>query len=251
MSAFLLVVVLATILYFINKDYDTKAYANINLDKKQRLIGELKDHEAGILVALLAKVAKSDGNVSDIEAKLLSHIFSDIANTFEESAQIRNELKQIYKNELSGFENTPELCKKYKKLNTPYASKISLMQTLLTLAFVDLDFSEGESMICEDISNFIGIKKTDFEQLVNMFEQNKQAAQNENINSVKSACEVLGVSEDGSMDDIKKAYKALVKKHHPDILRSKGVSDEELKNANKKLQEINNAYEILKKEHRI
>ena len=251
MVAFLLVVVLVVILYFINKDYNTNDYLNINLDKKQRLQGDLADHEAGILVAFLAKVAKSDGKVSDIEAKLLGHIFSDIANTFENSTRIRSELKQIYKNEISTFENIPALCEKYKRLNTPYKSKISLMQTLLALAFVDLDFSDSEHMICEDIANFIGIKKTDFIELVNMFEQNKQKAKNENINTIKSACEVLGVSEDSKIEDIKKAYRALVKKYHPDILRSKGVGDDGIKQANQKLQEINNAYDILKKEKKI
>ena len=49
------------------------------------------------LVALMSKVAKADGNVSELEAEILSHTFSDISNHFEDSENIREQLKAIYK----------------------------------------------------------------------------------------------------------------------------------------------------------
>ena len=49
--------------------------------------------------------------------------------------------------------------------------------------------------------------------------------------------EVLGVSKTASQDEIKKAYRSLAKKYHPDINKEPGAED--------KLKEINEAYEVL------
>ena len=55
--------------------------------------------------------------------------------------------------------------------------------------------------------------------------------------------EVLGVSEGASEEEIKKAYKELVKKYHPDRYQNNPLSDL----AEEKLQEINEAYDMLMK----
>ena len=55
--------------------------------------------------------------------------------------------------------------------------------------------------------------------------------------------EVLGVSENASDEEIKKAYKELVKKYHPDKYQNNPLTDL----AEEKLQEINEAYEMLMK----
>ena len=71
----------------------------------------MKEHEAGLLIALMAKVAKADGNVCELEAELLSNIFTDISLVFENDKEIRNELKKIYNKEKESFENTIEISK--------------------------------------------------------------------------------------------------------------------------------------------
>lgn len=55
--------------------------------------------------------------------------------------------------------------------------------------------------------------------------------------------EVLGVSENASEEEIKKAYKELVKKYHPDKYQNNPLSDL----AKEKLQEVNEAYDMLMK----
>ena len=55
--------------------------------------------------------------------------------------------------------------------------------------------------------------------------------------------EVLGVSENASQEEIKRAYKELVKKYHPDKYQNNPLSDL----AEEKLQEINEAYDMLTK----
>jgi len=56
----------------------------------------------------------------------------------------------------------------------------------------------------------------------------------------------LGVSKDASQDEIKKAYRRMSKKYHPDILMGRGESEEMIERSTRKLQEINEAYEEIK-----
>ena len=62
---------------------------------------------------------------------------------------------------------------------------------------------------------------------------------------MKDPYEVLGVNKNADMDDIKKAYKSLVKKYHPDKYQNNPLADL----AEEKLQEINEAYSFLEKNH--
>lgn len=54
---------------------------------------------------------------------------------------------------------------------------------------------------------------------------------------MKTHYDTLGISQNATIDEIKKAYRALVRKYHPDINSAK--------DATKKTQAINAAYEIL------
>ena len=59
----------------------------------------------------------------------------------------------------------------------------------------------------------------------------------------KSLYETLGISENASADEIKKAYRKLVREYHPDIIKSQNKGEEYLKEATRKTQEINEAYD--------
>ena len=64
----------------------------------------------------------------------------------------------------------------------------------------------------------------------------------------KNLYEILGVSSSASIDDIKKAYKKLAIKYHPD--RQGGKSDKEKQEAEEKFKEIGAAYAILSDEQK-
>jgi len=249
MTELLILVIVGVVFYMLNKGYKSSDYQHIKVDGKQALKGDLIDHEAGLLIAMLAKVAKADGNVSELEAEILSHTFSDISNHFENSNEIRNELKNIYKQEMNSFDNTIDVANKYFNLTkNEYQKRLKVMEYLLNMAFIDNDFSKAEFMITEDISNTLKIKKVDFENLIAKFEQFYAQQQNSKEVSLEKACDTLGVNVTDDMKIIKKKYRELVKKNHPDIITGNGASQSIIDEATEKLQEINAAYEIIKKE---
>lgn len=236
------------VLYFIAKSYKTEKFENIKLNVKEKFDGDLMNHEAGLLVALIAKVAKADGSVCELEAQMLKHTFSDISRHFENSEEIREKLKQIYSKEKESFDNTVEICEKlYKITKNSYQKRIKIIEYLLNLAFIDKEFSQTEFMIAEDIATALKIKRTDFENLVNSFENfYKEQKQNQEI-SLDKAYEVLESSEKDDNNTLKKNYRKLVKQHHPDIVAGRGESQNIIDEATRKLQEINEAYELIKK----
>jgi len=63
----------------------------------------------------------------------------------------------------------------------------------------------------------------------------------------KSLYETLEIKDNASEAEIKKAYRKLIKEYHPDIIKSQNKGEEYLKEATRKTQEINEAYEIIKK----
>lgn len=245
----IVLLIIGIILFFIARSYKTEKYQNIQLNIKEKFDGDLMNHEAGLLVALMAKVAKADGQVCELEAELLKHTLNDISGHFQNSDEIREKLKVIYKKEKESFDNTLEICEKMHKLTKfDYNKRIGIMQYLLNLAFIDKEFSKTEQMIAEDIANALKIKRSDLEALINRFETFYQnQAQTVQV-SLEDAYNTLGATKEDDMAAIKKKYRTLVKKHHPDIIAGQGASKDIIDEATAKLQEINEAYELIKKD---
>jgi DnaJ like chaperone protein len=240
-------IIVVIVFVLLNKDYHKQDFKHININVKQKLQGDLKEHEAGLLIALMAKVAKADGNVCELEAELLSNIFTDISLVFENDKEIREELKKVYSQEKESFENTIEISKKYFKLTkNDYKKRSMVMQYLLNLAFIDGEFSKAEYMIIEDIANAIEIKRADLENIIAQFEAYVNNKKNQAKMDLAKAYEILEISQTASDEEIKKQYRKLVKQYHPDVITGQGANQETIDKATNKLQEINEAYEIIK-----
>ncbi len=248
----IVLLVIGVILYFIARSYKTEKFENIKLDIKENFQGDLMNHEAGLLVALMAKVAKADGSVCELEAQMLKHTFTDISRHFENQEEIREKLKQIYTKQKESFDNTIDICEKlYKITKYDYSKRVRILEYLLNLAFIDKEFSNTERMITEDISNALKIKKLDFDNLINRFETFYKEQRANQAMSLQKAYEVLESTPNDDDNILKKNYRALVKKHHPDIVAGQGASQNIIDEATRKLQEINEAYELIKKERKI
>ena len=241
--------VVIVILIFIGKNYKTEEFKNINLKRKEIFQGDMLHHEAGLLVALMAKVSKADGQVCELEAEVLKLTFTDIAMHFENSDEVREKLKKLYEVEKNSFENLIEICNRlYSLTKNDYAKRHKIMEYLLNLAFIDGDFSDAERMITEDIANALKIEVEDFNRLVQNFVSFYEQQASNNALSLEKAYEILESSPSDDAATIKKNYRNLVKKHHPDIISGQGAAQNIIDEATRKLQEINEAYELIKKD---
>lgn len=244
----LVLLIIGFILYLIMRSYKTEKYVNINFDIKNRFDGDLMHHEAGLLVALMSKVAKADGKVSELEAEVLKHTFSDISSHFENNEEIREKLKKIYTEEKETFENTISIAEKlYKLTANSYEKRVQVLEYLINLAFIDQDFSEAEQMIIEDIAQALKISSKDYNNIINKFKSFYANAASSAEQTLEEAYNILGLKSNDDDKTLKNTYRALVKKHHPDIISGQGAAQNIIDQATKKLQEINEAYEMIKK----
>ena len=249
--SYVILIIVVFVLYLIAKNYKTEEFKNINLKVKENFDGDLMNHEAGLLIALMAKVAKADGKVCELEAELLKHTFNDISSHFENNEEVREQLKVLYKKEKESFDNTLDICQKlYTLTKFDYVKRVKIMEYLMNLAFIDKEFSDTERMITEDISKSLKIKTQDFENLINTF---KSFYANQASSTALSLEKAYNILESKSSDDdstLKKNYRRLVKQNHPDIMSGRGESQNIIDEATKKLQEINESYELIKRQRK-
>ena len=119
------------------------------------------------------------------------------------------------------------------------------MGFLIQLAFVDGEVSKSEEEILVTIAEALQIDPKIYH---NIFDQFESMIKNVHPQAtIEDAYKVLGVSPNDSLETIKKAYRKLVREYHPDIIKAQGKDENYLKEATAKTQEINSAYEMIKK----
>ena len=109
------------------------------------------------------------------------------------------------------------------------------MHYLFGIANADGRISSEEQSVINTISDYMGITNSDFQSVKAMF-----------IKETDSAYKILGVDPSATDEEVKRAYREMAKKNHPDLVSNLG--EEVRKAAEKKFQEINAAYEAIKKQ---
>ena len=113
--------------------------------------------------------------------------------------------------------------------------RLQLLHYLFGIAKADGDVHRLEVNIISQIATYLGISEKDYESIKAMFYKDAAAAY-----------AILEVTPDASDDEIKKAYRRMAMKHHPDKLRDLGEAYQ--KSAQEKFVKIQEAYELIKKE---
>lgn len=206
--------------------------------------------EAKFLVSLLAKVAKSDGRVSELEARLITQVLDDLSQKVSGVSGVREYLKEVYKSQKENVDNAYETARNYKSaFNLNYDICVARLTFFLNLAYIDGEFNKSEQDVIRNIAYGFGIDKETLDEIIFKFDSfygsRFEASPDEAIQE-KDAFEVLGLSKNASLEEVKARYKELVRQYHPDILMGRGESKEVIERSTKKLQEINEAYGRLK-----
>ena len=207
-------------------------------------------NEAKFLVSLLAKVAKSDGRVGELEARLISQVLDDLSKKVSGVSGVREYLKDVYNSQKENVDNAYETARNYKRaFNLNYDICVARLTFFLNLAYIDGEFNASEQAGIRNIAYGFGIDKDTLDEIILKFDNfySSRFKTNSNTGIEKNdPFEVLGLSKSANFDEVKLRYKELVRQYHPDILMGRGESKEVIESSTKKLQEINEAYGRLK-----
>ena len=207
-------------------------------------------NEAKFLVSLLAKVAKSDGRVSELEARLITQVLDDLSQKVSGVSGMREYLKEVYNSQKENVDNAYETARNYKRtFNLNYDTCVARLTFFLNLAYIDGEFNKSEQDVIRNIAYGFGIDKETLDEIIFKFDSfygSRFGADHDEMSQENDAFEILGLSKNASLDEVKARYKELVRQYHPDILMGRGESKEVIERSTKKLQEINEAYGRLK-----
>jgi DnaJ like chaperone protein len=113
--------------------------------------------------------------------------------------------------------------------------RVQLIHYLFGIAKADGDVSSAEISAIQNIANLLGVPQMEFESLKNMF-----------YRDTNSDYKVLGIEANASDDEVKKAYRQMAIKFHPDKVAQMG--EEYQKGAKEKFQKIQESYDAIKKQ---
>jgi DnaJ like chaperone protein len=181
------------------------------------------------LLVLIAAVMKADGKVVKSELDYVKQFFVRQFGR-DSAAEASMMLKDLLK------KNIPlmDVCQQISS-NMDYSSRLQLLQLLFNVSLADGSVHPSELEIINRISGYLGISSTDFMSIKNMF-----------VPETDSSYKILEIERTASDDEVKKAYRRMAMKYHPDKVSHLG--EDYRKSADEKFKKVNEAYEKIKKE---
>ncbi|MEN6453993.1 MAG: TerB family tellurite resistance protein [Prolixibacteraceae bacterium] len=181
------------------------------------------------LLVLIAATMKADGKVLKSE---LDYVKTFLIHNFgaDSARSAVNMLRDLLKQSIP----VADVCRQIQK-NLDYSSRLQMLHFLFGIAQADGNVTANEQELLKHMAQNLGISEKDLESIQSMFIANKDAAY-----------KILEIDPSASVESIKKAYRTMAMKYHPDKVSYLG---EDFQNAAKeKFQKVNEAYETIKKE---
>ncbi len=183
------------------------------------------------LLVLIACVMKADGTPKKAELAVVKRFL--VANFGEQGAL---DALAILKNLLKQNINEIEVAMQINRFMN-YSSKLELLHLLFQIAYADGQVTPREFSLLQRISGIFRISTLDFNSIHAPYTKKQDT---------NWAYKVLEIEPGASIEEIKKAYRKMAMKYHPDKLNDLG---EELKKAGtEKFRSVKEAYDLLKKQ---
>jgi DnaJ like chaperone protein len=188
---------------------------------------QLGDFSASLLV-LVAAVMRADGSIMKSELEYVKKFF--IKNFgVEHTQQQMLILREILKQEIP----LREVCIQIRQ-NMEHPARLQLIHFLFGISSADGSVHQREVDVIAEISHHLGINPADFNSLKAMFFRDEE-----------SDYKILEIAPSATDEEIKKAYRKMAVKFHPDKVSHLG--EEIQKDAKEKFQKVQAAYEAIKK----
>lgn len=204
---------------------------------------------------LIGYLAKSDGVVTQEEIDETQGLMEKMGLT----ADHKREAIRLFKIGAAADFDPAETIDQFRSIcgNRPQLVNM-LMVYLINTAMADGTLHPDEEKNLRYIAQSLNFSHAAFEQLMNMiraqgsfagggYHYQGQQSQRPQANELEEAYKALGVEPTTSDRDIKKAYRKLMSEYHPDKLIGQGVPDDMVKLATERSQEVQTAYDIIKK----
>lgn len=214
--------------------------------------------------SVMGHVAKAKGQVSQAEIQLASTMMERM-NLHGEQRRAAQEAFREGKE--SDFPLDSVLERVQMAANNRFDLKQFFLELQISAAFADGELHPNERQVLHRVAQGLGFSSSQLEQRLRMQEaafrfqqggfgghhqgshqQSGNWQQATSQDQLEDAYKVLGIEESSDARAVKRAYRKLMNEHHPDKLMAKGLPPEMMNVAKEKAQEIQNAYDVIKKE---
>jgi DnaJ like chaperone protein len=179
------------------------------------------------VIALGAKMAKADGQVTRDEVTAFREVFHIAAQDEAGAARVFN----LARTDVAGFE---EYARRIHDMFEGEPETLrDLLEGLFHIAMADGFYHPNEDAFLERVAEIFALPASDFKTLRVRFVP--QAAPDPYM--------VLGVDPAMSLADIRAHWRKLVRENHPDALVARGLPEEAAQIAQKRMADINRAWE--------
>ncbi len=202
---------------------------------------ESRNRFVWLLVHILMHTAKIDGRITKDEIQTIHRFFQ--YNLHYNQTQMLW-VKEIIKEATSSSPSLDSLLEEFKS-TFAYEPRLILLELVFQILYTKKDVPEDELQIARRIAAYLAISAYDQRTIEARFKYGRQYTAAPGRDTVDQYYATLGLNKGASMEEIKKAYRKLSMKYHPDKVRHLG--EEFQKIAEEKMKEINGAYEYFKK----
>nr|WP_242521831.1 co-chaperone DjlA [Motiliproteus sp. SC1-56] len=209
--------------------------------------------------AVMGKVAKANGRVTEEEILYAREVMARM-NLSE--AKRREAIELFNRGKQADFEVEALVRPLARLINHRAAVKQMFVEIQLQAAFADGPVGEAELQVIQEICALLRIEYAALEQILRRCQAEQafhsharggqrswQSGANE-AQLLREAYGVLGVDESAPEAELKKAYRRLMSQHHPDKLIARGLPEEMMELAKEKTQEIQSAYDRIRRARR-
>lgn len=220
-------VVIGSVFDYNIKKYDEEKAPNAKRSYKRATQGDIRVS----IIVLIACVIKSDGHVLKSEINYIKPFL--LRNFGEEGAkQALLLLKELLNKDIDSIAIAQQIGQ-----NTNYSTRLELLRVLIEVANADGNIHPIELQVIEHIATAMSIQNADFQSILALYQRQKD---------INWAYTALEISPSSSNDEVKKAYRRMAMKYHPDKVANAG--EEIRKQATEKFRGINEAYEHIKQQ---
>lgn len=181
------------------------------------------------VIALGAKMAKADGLVTRDEVTAFREVFYIGRSEEANAARVFNLARQ----DVAGFEDYAERIA--RMFGDAEGTLCDLMEGLFHIAVADGDYHPAEDDFLSRVARIFGLTDAQFRGLRARFVPDAEP----------DPYDVLGVAHDATMDQVRAAWRQLVRDSHPDRMMARGVPKEAVKLFEKRLIAVNRAWETI------